>query len=193
MLADTVIALSRKFNPDGSMSDETRQRVEQAVEDYRSGFARTITMSGCRDPQNASNEKLTHAFVMRCEAMRMGIPSDDIFLEELSMDTVGQAVFTRRELAVVEGWVDLIVVTHDYHVPRVREVFDFVYGPGYNIRYEGIPSPLKDDLEVRRREEESIQEFKKTFAGIPPGHEDIIERLFTAHKLYVPRSSQSST
>ena len=191
-IADSVIALSHLLkpfdlshvlNPDKSLSDETQQRVDKCIELYNAQQAKTITMSGAHNFNNWKNEPCTHAYGMTVYAFKREVPVEDIVIEDHSLDTVGQAIFTKVVHAVPRGWKDIIVVSSDYHLDRVRAVFDFVYGPGTRIRYESTPTDEQTRAERAITELKGIAMFQKQFEGVTQGNtEEIVKRLLDPEK-----------
>ncbi|ORC89886.1 putative GPI-anchored surface protein [Trypanosoma theileri] len=71
----------------------------------------------------------------------------DIIRETSSLDTIGNAYFLRTVHADPAGWRHLHVITSDFHLPRTRAVFEFIFACDkavYNITYEGIPSAQRN-------------------------------------------------
>jgi uncharacterized SAM-binding protein YcdF (DUF218 family) len=53
------------------------------------------------------------AHLMKDYALREGIPDDMIVVQDKSLDTVGDALFTKIEVTELKGWRNLAVVTHE--------------------------------------------------------------------------------
>ncbi|MBL8159154.1 YdcF family protein [Candidatus Saccharibacteria bacterium] len=108
--ADAIVAIS---------GGDTSARTAEAVELYKRGWAGTLIVSGAAlDPTGPSN-----AATMRAEAIRAGVPSNRILVDELSQDTSGNA----KGVAMVAREHDLrrvIVVTSPYHQRRAELVFE---------------------------------------------------------------------
>jgi hypothetical protein len=97
---------------------------------------------------------------------------------------VGQAVFTKRDIVVPSDWNKLVVVSHDYHIDRVSKIFDFVYGPGFDIVYESVRG---NDIpkEVIEYQKISLDSFLRNFEGLAVGDDDaILIRMYDKHPLY---------
>jgi hypothetical protein len=93
-----------------------------------------------------------------------------IVCQRLSRDTVGDAIFTRlylRELFTGRSPVNLNVITSDYHIKRVNEVFKFVFGVSSLISIKGVPT-LNSDASAAK-EMQSLAAFRKTFADSSAG------------------------
>ena len=185
---DTAITLSYHLRPNGRLTDEGEERVKRSIELYLAGTAMTILMSGGRADRDIP---LSHADVMADYAIAQGVERNRIFKDTQALDTVGHAVFTKTNFVVPMNWEKIIVTTHDYHVERVRQIFHFVYGTGFDIRYESIPSGTPGTKDARQRaknELKSLQAFLDTFAGVESGcDDDIVSRLHEAHPLYKKR------
>ena len=104
-----------------------------------------------------------------------------IITEPHSRDTVGDAVFTKRNLVNPYRWRSVLVVTTNYHVNRTREIFSFIYGR--NVDVAGAESP--DSAALVTSEAKSLEAFRSTFNGVPAGNDEAIyQRLRTAHPFY---------
>jgi len=182
MQYETSIILSDHINPDGSLDEPTEARVNKSIELYFEDTIKAITMSGGYADKEAP---CTHAEAMKLYALGRNVDKKDIYSEEESLDTIGQAVFSKRIVIIPENWEKLIVISHDYHIRRVKVIFDFVYGKDFDIKYVDIHSVLGDDENTLNKEKISLEAFLKTFKGISPGNdEDIFNRLFESHSLY---------
>jgi hypothetical protein len=57
-----------------------------------------------------------------------GVAPDRILLETLSLDTVGNAYFTKLLHVDPSGWRRLLIITSEFHMARTRALFDWIYG-----------------------------------------------------------------
>ncbi len=182
MVHQTAITLSHHLNDDNSLSRETKARVDEAISLHGSGYVTTISLSG----GHAGNEikDITHAGAMKRYAISEGVRPADLYSEEKSLDTVGQAVFSKRKIVVPNNWNEIVVVSHDYHIARVKRIFDFVYGEDFNLEYVGIPTKHTDD-DINRRERDSLEAFLRTFDDTPAGNDaEILNTMIHKHPLY---------
>lgn len=92
------------------------------------------------------------ARLMKGYAVDMGLPAGMVRVQDESLETVGDAVFTKTGIVEPEGWVRLALVTSDAHLPRGERIFGHVMGPGYTIR--GMPSG-----EASAVKNQNLQEF----------------------------------
>ena len=178
---DTIIVLSHG-NAGNLPTEEGRQRVGKGIELYRNHSGYTITMSG----KNGHNipQGITHAESMKRYATSMGVPGEIIIKEENSVDTVGQAVFAKKDIILPRNWEKLVVVSSDYHMERVKIIFDFVFGRDFGKGYYYSES-MEDIPPLAEKEKKSLEAFFHTFRDIKSGDDkSIIERLYSEHPLY---------
>lgn len=183
---DAAITLSHKINPDGTLTDESRERVDRSVEMLFHGAMPNIVMAGGHNGRNNTSEPTTHAQAMKQYAVSKGVFAGKVYLEEDSVDTVGQLLFSKKQLVVPNNWGKLVVISHDYHAPRVMEISKIVFGDEFAIGFEFVrTNGSASDPQVIQRERTSLDAFLRTFAGVTPGKtEDLLARLYEAHPLY---------
>lgn len=102
--ADVVIALSGDVG-----------RLERAAELYHAGYADAVMLSLANEPGMTVQE-----------ATAFGVPESDLILEEEATSTYTNAVYT-KEVMMENGFESALVVSSDYHIRRVKLVFDQVY------------------------------------------------------------------
>ena len=71
-----------------------------------------------------------------------GVPDDRILIESCSVDTIGNAYFSRVVHADPMGLRRLHIVTSRFHLERTEAVFRWVYGlppDGYRLSFEAVP------------------------------------------------------
>jgi len=179
---NTAIVLSHHVHPDGSLSTETRRRVDKGIEHYVKNDADTLTVSGGYATKDVP---FAHANCMAEYAIVSGIPAKSIYRESQSLDTVGQVIFLKDDIIVPNNWNRFIVVTSDYHITRAMLIFNFVFGRDFDIQYSPVPTLGEISDTVRAKEASSVSTFLRTFEGVRAGDTAaLVERLFSAHPLY---------
>ena len=180
---DAVIVLSVGASPDGGLIEEAKQRISLAVDFYKAASVGKIIMTG----KNAPGEDLseTHAKTMERYAIDLGVPAKDILKEEISLDTVGQAFFTKRNIVLPNSWKKLLIVSSDYHMHRVKAIFTFIFNKKCVLNYAHVNTKLIDDHNVLAAQDASLAAFVKTFEGVVSGDDDgIWSALIAKHALY---------
>lgn len=124
--ADCAIVLGARVFDDGTPSLALSDRVDEGIRLYQQGLVRAIVMSGAVDERNGFSEPE----VMRARAVAAGVPEAAVILDEEGVTSS----WTARNGALLmrrHGFVRAIAVTHYYHEPRVKMLFEragvFVY------------------------------------------------------------------
>ncbi len=126
--------------------------------------------------------ELSEAEVMRKYMLEREISPERIILEESSMDTIGNAYFTRKIVDNL-GCSEIYVVSSCYHMRRVKFIFEMCYGKNYNMFFEYCF--LYQNPDAEKKETESLRLAREFFKNIIPGDLNEIEkRLFSIHRLY---------
>ncbi len=106
-------------------------------------------MSGSWHYQLATAPPRTEAAAMAAYARELGVPSTALLEETRSMDTLGNAYFTKVDVCRPHGWCHLLIVASDEHMERVRSIFTKVFGRGYALQF--VESDRVLDVDAHRR------------------------------------------
>jgi uncharacterized SAM-binding protein YcdF (DUF218 family) len=178
---DAVIVLSNLMDQNGQLNAESSARASRAVGAYFECEAKCIVTCGWAYREDSH---LTIADAFRRHILE-GHPSlmDKVWVEAHSRDTVGDAYFTKVNLAVPRRWKKIVVVTSMYHVPRTSEIFRFVYGPEFRVAVLGAQVASTTDQEAN--ESKSLEAFRATVRDVAAGDDKgILKRLRERHPFY---------
>jgi uncharacterized SAM-binding protein YcdF (DUF218 family) len=117
--ADCAVVFGARVWNDGTPSNALADRVDESIRLYQQGRVRKLVMSGGVEPENG----LSEAEVMRARAEAAGVPRRDILLDEEGKDTASTVRNVAR-LIDREGLGSALVVSHYYHEPRAKMLFD---------------------------------------------------------------------
>ncbi|UQA55230.1 YdcF family protein [Polyangium aurulentum] len=117
--ADCAIVFGARVWDDGRPSDSLADRIDEGVRLYRQGLVGKLVMSGGIDGRNGFSEPE----VMRDRAVRAGVRAEDVLLDEAGIDTAS-TVKNSAELMRRHGLRSTLAVTHYYHEPRVKMLFE---------------------------------------------------------------------
>ena len=102
-----------------------------------------------------------------------GVAKEDIYREWTSYDTIANAFFGLLHFAVPLGIKKFLVITSDFHMPRSREIFKWIFGLWQSCRFEidfaEVSSKYLDNeiIEARSsREQRSLDRLLKTVEEI---------------------------
>jgi uncharacterized SAM-binding protein YcdF (DUF218 family) len=180
MTYDAVIVLANEMDPAGILNKESTLRADLAAKlTYELRVPYLVTCGWAY--RGDSSILIADAF--KSYLTSVGVNSDKIVTEINSRDTVGDAVFTRVNVSEPRGLNNLCVVTSNYHVPRTKKIFDFVYGSRYAITVKG--APVEYSQSVIAKELNSEFAFKRTFSNVAGGNIDqIMDALKSKHPFY---------
>ena len=121
-------------------------------------------------------------------AVESGCDPSRLLLEPVSLDTIGNAYFSRVLHADRCRWNRLLIITSEFHMPRAEAVFRWVYGLENHYDLEFMTSPdvgMPDAiLETRRaKEAASIPAVERLAARIRDMRQ-MGEWLYTEHAAY---------
>lgn len=117
--ADCAIVLGARVWNDGTPSDALADRVDEAIRLYHEGRVRRLLMSGAIDDDNGFSEPA----VMKARAVAAGVPGDAVLLDEAGVDTAS-TVRNSARMAQAKEIGSALVVSHYYHEPRLKMLFD---------------------------------------------------------------------
>lgn len=110
--SDCIVVFAGGVGESGKAGQGYEERVKYAVELYRKGYARNLVFSS--GYAYAFKEPL----VMKALALSLGVPEQDIFLEEEAANTYQNVVLTSRILES-RNWASAIFVSSPYNMRRV--------------------------------------------------------------------------
>ena len=116
------------------LAGEREERVEYGVWLYQQAYAPKIIMTG-----GPVVWRVTAAQIMKEQALFLGVPAEDILIEERSTTTKENAAFTKG-LMVAEDFGSAILVTSPYHSRRASGIFHRVFGQEIEIISVPVPN-----------------------------------------------------
>ncbi|MGG2200311.1 MULTISPECIES: YdcF family protein [Paenibacillus] len=103
-------------------SPALKERLDRAVELYRSGVITEVIVSGGYDTPKST---LTEAEGMRNYLMEQGIPEGHIYLENEARSTYENLKFSQA-IMKEHGWTSSVIITHRYHAVRALDIARFL-------------------------------------------------------------------
>lgn len=177
-----IIVLGRRLGDGGHLGDLFLHRLDKAVEVYRekqtAGLRPRIVITGGDVGRQAITEARAGWNYLQEE---IGVPPEDLAVEEQSLDTVSNAVYTKL-LLLRSGCRAPIVVSSCYHIPRVSYLFSHILGGEFEPTYVSAPTGLSPVDYHRHWHSESLKmiEAVRVIDGLdawPGNHEKVFAFL----------------
>jgi len=133
---DTLLVLGYPADPDGTPSPEQRERVLEAVREYKAGVAPDIIMTG-----GPAHNQLVEARVMATLAEREGVPASAIVEEPQAQNTI-QNIFYSSQIMHARNWHSAEVISSPAHLGRAAMILQATAKahPGLAIDWRTHPS-----------------------------------------------------
>lgn len=175
--AEALVVNGHGLTPNEELDTHSRQRMDAALGAWNNGIAPTLALSGNHSFRLKNPPKTSEAAAMKDYAVQHDVPESVIKVENKSLDTIGNALFTKTDLAIPNAWERLVVVTSHSHFERTLQVYKHVFGRNYSIK--GIVAPENIGRKERILEPLGSVMVDAILHGTKPGdHDAIKERLF---------------
>ena len=203
MRYDAIIIPSVARPQDGQAAPIMRRLLDRALERWQDGTYFIPSTAYTHHHPVALDEAglpLCEAVVMAHYLMERGVRREMILPEVVSQETIGNAFFTRVIHTEPRGLRKLFVIGADFHLPRVRVIFNWVFSleplgaPHYRLDYEAVSSRGIFKAEVLKARREKEKQRIKSLAGLKKRIRtlDSLHRfIYTEHDCYaVGRSAK---
>jgi len=124
-----------------------------------------------------------------------GISTRQVKMETSSYDTIGNAYFARTSFCDVYTWKKLLIITSEFHMPRCRAIFDWIFNvpsakdgpkPGYKLFFIASPNTglSQEIVEARKGHEEKgrrrVNNLARNLSTLPK----VLDFLTIEHGMY---------
>jgi uncharacterized SAM-binding protein YcdF (DUF218 family) len=155
-----VVVLGAPLRADGTPGPDLTLRLEEAL--VVAGTGQLVVVTGGAPLSYGSSGVRPEAQAGADFLVARGKAREEILVEAAAQQTFDNALLTRALLKQRPDWnepVRLLVITHDWHVPRSRKCFEAVYGRDAHVDvcFHAVPSDAEDP---------AVKERKKTEADI---------------------------
>jgi uncharacterized SAM-binding protein YcdF (DUF218 family) len=158
---DAILVLGGGVRAGGALPPWVAKRFDRALELALDAPIVCLSAGTVHRPPPSTEEgfPILESVAGAAYLVERGVSPDRIQVEIASYDTIGNAYFSKLLHVDPAGWRRLIVVTSEFHMPRSRAIFEWVFGmdPGkYQLQFEVSPDAgFSRDLLRRRREKEA--------------------------------------
>jgi uncharacterized SAM-binding protein YcdF (DUF218 family) len=115
---DTILVLGTPTLNNGQPSPEERERVNEAIIEFKAGRAGHIIFSG-----GATMKQFVEGQSMATLAETQGIPSSAIVIEDHAKNTI-QNIYFSNQIMQQKGWTSVEVVSSPSHLPRTALILE---------------------------------------------------------------------
>ncbi|HEY6341849.1 MAG TPA: YdcF family protein [Bryobacteraceae bacterium] len=190
---DAILVPGGGVREEGRLPSWVERRFDRAIERFDGEYIIALSAGTTHRPPpiDTNGFPLLESTAAARYLIEAGIPKKSILTETCSYDTIGNAFFSRIihvEPALLRR---LLVITSDFHLPRSRLVFEWIYGLeprpiDYILQFEGVADPSMDPAvlsERRRKEQTSVERLSAIMRQILT-MERLHRWIFTEHDAY---------
>lgn len=176
----------------GKLPPWVKRRCDLAINIYQGEYIITLSAGTTHKPPvlDANGFVIFESVAGANYLLKRGIPPENILRETSSYDTIGNAYFARFTHTEILGLKKLLIITSEFHLARVKSVFDWIFNLDNSFEYKldflSVPDTgiNEDILQSRReKEKESLANFLYLKAEIT-NIKDLHKWLFSKHKAY---------
>jgi len=139
---DGVIILGGGLTSGGRLSRESVKRLLAGINLFKANHAKHLILSGNGSWQHRLPLSKTEASLMETLAIEKGISKKVILKDTKSLDTIGNAYFTKVLIDKYKLGKTFLIVTSDYHLKRARWLFTEIFDGKYRLFFKGINPEL---------------------------------------------------
>ena len=144
---DVLIVLGDPATRKGNPSSGQRERVLEAVREYRAGVAPVIIVTG-----GPAHNRFVEADTMAALAVRQGVPASAIIKEPQALNTI-QNLYYSMQIMRAHGWSSAEVISTSAHLGRAAMILEAFRKeqPALAIQWRTHPAPWPREYGVLHR------------------------------------------
>ena len=180
-----IVVLGGGVNLRGEIPKTVYQRLDKALEVYQKNLDKNpkIIVSGKYSflyQQINQFPHYTEAEKMASYLIKNGVPKKQIILEKKSKDTIGNAYFVKK-IFLKKNEKKGIIITSNFHLERVKYVFDKIFGKYYQLDFIGVKEdlPKEKEKEVLERQKKVLEKTKEILSPMKTG-----DHLYLTKRIY---------
>lgn len=158
---DAIVVLGAGISSDGQLPLQSKVRVDLAVK-LAEPYGAPIIFSGRWSLLLSYIPARSEAKAMIEYARTKVQRTCPLYMEDASLDTIGNAYFSARHYLERELWKRITVITSDFQLERATFVFNKVLGPDYSVDVIAAPSGLNEqELRQKAVTEKKLLDFTR--------------------------------
>ncbi len=184
----TIMVLGGGITKNGVLPDFVKTRLEKAQEIFAKNKSARILFCGRHSFLYSKNNRprKTEAQAGKEYLLKIGVPRKNIYLENKSKDTVGNAYYAKKLYFIPRKEKEAIIITSDFHLERSMFIFKKIFGRGYKFKFIATPSNLKveDKTKVIERQKELLKKTQEFLKKMPDGDHNFLKGKLYKIKYY---------
>jgi hypothetical protein len=190
---DAILVPGGGVREGGELPLWVKRRFDRVIEIYKNEYVITLSAGTLLKPPPLDDRGFTifESVAGAQYLIKNGIPPKKILVETCSYDTIGNAYFARVIHVDPRGFIKLLVITSEFHMPRTERIFRWVFGlspisSSYELSFEAVSDVGMDEKALKTRklaEKANIARLTITKSRIHT-LEELHKWLFTKHDAY---------
>ncbi|HLL60180.1 MAG TPA: YdcF family protein [Candidatus Nitrosocosmicus sp.] len=179
---DLIVSLGSGFTEDWKLPSHVYPRLRQVAELYKQKIAPKVAVCGKWsinwDLENVV-PPITESELIKQELIKLGVQEKDIYKEEFSKDTIGNAYFLKTKIIAPKNINSFIVTCADFHLKRVKFLFAKIFTDKYHIEFLTTETDDFKNPDFMKMQDEILDRQNKFLENMRQGDDS-----FLASKLY---------
>tara|TARA_X000001036_G_scaffold309846_1_gene288575 strand:- start:27967 stop:28545 length:579 start_codon:yes stop_codon:yes gene_type:complete len=179
-----VICLSHQLDEKNNLSLDSIKRLRKSFQVFNENSCESFITTGWKIKKDL--QKPLSSIMADYVVKNSNISRDSIFEETNAKDTVGEAVFIKKNFFLTHNDFNKIyVITSDWHLNRAKEIFEFVFGDKDDpvLHFKKVSGEFK--CKVMEDSNTSIIKFREMVDSCKRGNiEEIYSKMLHEHTLY---------
>lgn len=184
----TIVILGGGISKDGRLPERVKNRLKKAWQIFKKDKKIKILVCGKYSflyPKNKAPKK-TEDKAMQDYLLNLGVPKKNIYLEEKSKDTIGNAYYAKKLYFIPKKEREALIITSNFHLERVRFIFQKMFGKYYQFKFISPSFSLKNHEKARviKRQKELLWKTKEILTRMKPGNHNFLRGKLYKIKYY---------
>ncbi|MBT3721281.1 YdcF family protein [archaeon] len=161
---DAILILAGEYK--SGRSELTHQIYTQIMETGRDENPLFVVVSGKKSGFNGTESKVSESAQIRDYLIRLGVAPEHLIVEEESLDTFGNIVYSFNKLQAIDA-TSVGLITDHFHMNRAQTITERVYGDRINVEF--IPTETTASKLVNWRDRAYLTTFNFLTRNIESG------------------------
>lgn len=164
---DVIIVLAGGLNHEGKVHEWVRRRLDRAIELHKIYAIPIICCGGgtYHKPPYVNKEGFVIHESTECVnyLIQNNINPNIIYREWSSYDTIANAFFSLTNHIWCRKWKHIGIITSDFHMPRTKEIFNWIYNLNnkeYSLTFYSVTDVDLDKKMIKTRKEREHKSLK---------------------------------